>query len=155
MWQHHGMLDCNFFFFKQKTAYEMQRGLVGSEMCIRDSLKNRQNLLKVVHLIDIRHAPTTQDKQMYEWITYYGLSGLVVATKADKISKNQLQKNISVIRKDLKMGADDIIIPASALKKEGQDKIWIEMEKILQLQQNLKKVFKRQNLLNTFFVFQS
>lgn len=100
---------------------------------IEKYLKNRQNLLKVVQLVDIRHAPSVQDQQMYEWIRYYGLSGLVVATKADKVSNNEMQRNIAVIRKDLKMGSEDIIIPASALKKEGQDKIWLEIEKLLEL----------------------
>ncbi|MFA5527712.1 MAG: ribosome biogenesis GTP-binding protein YihA/YsxC [Peptostreptococcales bacterium] len=98
---------------------------------IETYLKNRQNLLKVVQLVDIRHAPTAQDQQMYEWIRYYGLGGLVVATKADKISNNQIQKNLAMMKQDLKLGRDDIVIPTSSLKKEGQDRIWAEIEKLL------------------------
>ena len=58
----------------------------------------RHGLIKTVQLVDIRHEPSKQDIQMYEYLKHYGLDGLVVATKADKISRNQMNKNISVIR---------------------------------------------------------
>jgi len=86
-------------------------------------LEGRENLVKVVQLVDIRHEPSAQDKQMYEYLRYYGLDGIVVATKADKISRNELQKCVSVIRKSLQMNPEDVIIPVSALKKTGNDKV--------------------------------
>ena len=86
-------------------------------------LTNRSNLLKVIQLIDSRHPPTNQDIQMYEWLRYYGLDGVVVATKADKISKNDLQKNLAVIKKDLQMKKEDILIATSASKKMGGEGI--------------------------------
>ena len=86
-------------------------------------LEGRENLVKVVQLVDIRHEPSAQDKQMYEYLRYYGLDGIVVATKADKISRNELQKCMSVIRKSLQMNPEDVIIPVSALKKTGNDKV--------------------------------
>ncbi|WP_206459743.1 ribosome biogenesis GTP-binding protein YihA/YsxC [Anaerovorax sp. IOR16] len=86
-------------------------------------LSNRQNLLKVIQLVDIRHAPSVQDVQMYEWLRYYDLDGIVVATKADKISRNEMFKNISVIRKTLKLSQDDLVIPVSSLKKTGSTEL--------------------------------
>lgn len=80
----------------------------------------RMGLRKVIQLVDIRHEPSKQDVQMYEYLKYYGLSGYVVATKADKVSRNQMAKNISVIRKALSMEKADKIIAVSALKGSGK-----------------------------------
>ena len=86
-----------------------------------DFFKQRKNLRRVVQLVDIRHEPSKLDIQMYEYLRSYGLDGLVCATKADKISGNQKQKNLSVIRKSLNLGKDDKIVAVSALKKAGHD----------------------------------
>ncbi len=91
----------------------------------------RHGLIKTVQLVDIRHEPSKQDIQMYEYLRHYGLDGLVVATKADKISKNQMNKNISVIRKALGMKPEDKVIVCSALKKTGQDELLDEIERLL------------------------
>ncbi len=86
-----------------------------------DFFKQRKNLRRVVQLVDIRHEPSKLDIQMYEYLRSYGLDGLVCATKADKISGNQKQKNLSVIRKSLNLGKDDKIVAISTLKKTGHD----------------------------------
>ena len=86
-----------------------------------DFFKQRKNLKRVVQLVDIRHEPSKLDVQMYEYLRSYGLDGLVCATKADKISGNQKQKNLSVIRKSLNLSKEDKIVPVSALKKTGHD----------------------------------
>lgn len=91
----------------------------------------RHGLIKTVQLVDIRHEPSKQDIQMYEYLKHYGLDGLVVATKADKISRNQMNKNISVIRKALEMKPEDKVIACSALKKTGQDELLDEIERLL------------------------
>lgn len=93
--------------------------------------ENREGLLKVIQLVDIRHAPSKQDVQMYNYLKHYGYDGLVVATKSDKISKNQMQKNIKVIRQTLGMHPDDVVVPVSALKKTGHDVLLDEIEAIL------------------------
>ena len=74
-------------------------------------LSGRPDLLKVVQLVDIRHAPSAQDKQMYEYLQYYGLDGLVVATKADKVGRSELNRNLAVIRRELKLKKTDRVIP--------------------------------------------
>lgn len=94
-------------------------------------LSKRPGLLKVVQLVDIRHEPSALDVQMYEYLRYYGLDGIVVATKADKISRNQQQKSIQMIRKKLDMRKGDQIIPVSALKKTGQEQLLDAIEAIL------------------------
>ena len=99
---------------------------------MEEYFQKRQGLKKVIQLVDIRHAPSAQDVQMYEYLRHYGFDGLVVATKADKVSRNEMQKNLAVIKKTLQLGPDDIIIPVSALKRAGHDKLLDEMEKLLE-----------------------
>ena len=93
--------------------------------------QTRQNLLKVVQLVDIRHEPSKQDVEMYEYLRYYGLDGIVVATKADKVSKNQIPKQIKQIKQTLGLGKDDVVIPVSALKRTGYEELLDVIEGIL------------------------
>ena len=86
---------------------------------IETYLKQRDNLAIVVQLVDSRHEPSALDVQMYDWLKAYGMDGLVVATKADKISNNEWAKNRKAIRSKLGMGPEDILIPVSALKRTG------------------------------------
>ncbi len=94
-------------------------------------LAKRKSLRVVVQLVDIRIEPTAQDRQMYDYLRHYGMSGIIVATKADKIKRSQLGKSMAVIRKALDLTDEDIIIPVSALKREGQDKLLGVMEDIV------------------------
>ncbi|MBQ6949455.1 MAG: YihA family ribosome biogenesis GTP-binding protein [Firmicutes bacterium] len=94
-------------------------------------LANRENLRLVIQLVDIRHEPTAQDVQMYQWLQHYGLDGVVVATKADKISRNQLRTQMNLIRKTLGMSQDDIVLPVSSLKKTGYEDLWSVIEQIV------------------------
>ena len=94
-------------------------------------LANRDNLRCVIQLVDIRHQPSAQDVQMYQWLQHYGLDGVVVATKADKISRNQFRPQMNMIRKTLGMAPDDIILPVSSLKKSGYEELWSVIEQIV------------------------
>lgn len=94
--------------------------------------KNRQGLVKVIQLVDIRHAPSKQDIEMYQYLRHYGLDGVIVATKADKVSRNELQKCISVIRKALKLSQEDKVIPVSSLKKTGYEVLLEELEELVE-----------------------
>ena len=94
--------------------------------------RQRQGLRKVVQLVDIRHKPTAQDVQMYDYLRHYGLDGIVVATKADKVSRNEMQKNVSLIRKTLQLSPKDKVICVSALKKTGWEQLLSEIESILE-----------------------
>lgn len=99
---------------------------------IEGYLANRQGLLKVVQLVDIRHTPSAQDIQMYEWLKHYGYDGIVVATKADKISRNEMARNISDIRKTLGLSPEDKVIPVSSLKRTGYDTLMEELDCLLE-----------------------
>ena len=94
-----------------------------------DFLSKRENLKRVIQLVDIRHAPSAQDVQMYEYLRHYGLSGVVCATKGDKVSGNEKQKNKALIRKTLNLDAGDEIIVVSALKKTGAEDLLQTIEK--------------------------
>lgn len=99
---------------------------------MEEYFENRQGLKKVVQLVDIRHAPSAQDQQMYEYLRHYGMDGIVVATKADKVSRNELQKCMKTIRQTLKLGPEDLVIPVSALKKSDCEELLTEIEKLLE-----------------------
>lgn len=95
-------------------------------------LEKRPCLLKVIQLVDIRHKPTAQDVQMYEYLKYYDLDGIVVVTKADKVSANERQKNIKLIRETLGMSKEDILLPISSLKRTGQEALLDVMEELVE-----------------------
>ena len=63
--------------------------------------ESRKTLTGVVQLVDIRHDPSRLDAEMYEYLRSFGLSGIVAATKADKVSGNEKSKNIALIKKTL------------------------------------------------------
>ncbi len=99
---------------------------------IETYLETRETLVKVAQLIDIRHKPTKDDIKMYSYLQYHGLDGLVIATKADKVSRNEREKSIKRIRETLKLSLDDIVIPVSALKRTGQDELIEVLETLTQ-----------------------
>ena len=90
-------------------------------------LQDRQELCAIFLLVDIRHEPTNDDVMMYEWIKHFGYECVVIATKADKISRGQYQKHMSIIRKKLQLEKDEKIIPLSSSKKTGVEDVWNEM----------------------------
>ena len=90
-------------------------------------LQDRSELCAIFLLVDIRHEPTNDDVMMYEWIKHFGYNCVVIATKADKISRGQYQKHFSIIRKKLQLEKDEKIIPISSLKKTGVEEVWNEI----------------------------
>ncbi|MDY5435344.1 ribosome biogenesis GTP-binding protein YihA/YsxC, partial [Peptostreptococcus porci] len=90
-------------------------------------LEDREELCAILLLVDVRHEPTADDKMMYDWIKYFGYNCVVVATKADKISRGQYQKHISAIRKKLEMPKEEKVIVTSSSKKIGIDELWDEI----------------------------
>lgn len=91
--------------------------------------ESRKTLTGVVHLVDIRHDPSRLDAEMYEYLRSFGLSGIVAATKADKVSGNEKSKNIALIKKTLMLAPDDVIIPVSAFKRTGADLLLCAIER--------------------------
>lgn len=95
-------------------------------------IENRPNLVKIVQLVDIRHEPSKQDVQMYGYLKHFGLDGIVVATKADKVSRNQIPGQVKLIRQTLGLNKDDRVIPVSALKKTGHEELLDVIEELLE-----------------------
>ena len=91
---------------------------------IETYLTSRETLRGVVILVDARHAPTKDDVAMYEWMRYYEMPLLVVATKSDKIPRGKWNKQESLIKKTLNFQAEDDFIAFSAKTKEGKDAVW-------------------------------
>jgi len=86
---------------------------------VEEYLEGRKDLRCVFHLVDIRHEPSAQDKQMHEYLCYHGLAGPIIATKEDKITRNSLSKQVTMIRESFGESEDALVLPVSALKKTG------------------------------------
>lgn len=90
---------------------------------------HRSEVLKLVFLlVDIRHEPGVNDREMYDWIVANGYRPVVIATKLDKINRSQKDKQVKLIRTTLKADKDTIIIPFSAETKQGREEIWSLIE---------------------------
>lgn len=94
-------------------------------------LSGRENLKEVVLIVDIRHSPTEQDVTMYNWIKSFGYRGIVIATKADKISKGNFQKHEKMIAKRLGVEDRSLIIPYSSTNKSNVEKAWSIFEPLI------------------------
>lgn len=87
-------------------------------------LKNSEQLKVIFLLIDIRHEPSQNDKNMYEWILHNGYKPVIIATKLDKINRSQVAKHLKIIKTALNTEKDTILIPFSASTKQGREEIW-------------------------------
>lgn len=90
----------------------------------RDYLSEHRSLVLFIQLVDSRHAPSEQDKQLNDWLLVNEKPHLVVATKSDKPSSNQLSKQLAILRKHL---PDSRIIAYSAETGKGRDELWTEI----------------------------
>jgi GTP-binding protein len=90
---------------------------------IETYLTNREQLKRVVLLVDSRHKPTGDDILMHNWIRHFGYDEIVVATKSDKLSRNELKKNEKIIKDTLKLSAEDKLYFFSSMEKGGKDEL--------------------------------
>ena len=81
-------------------------------------------LKQIFLLIDIRHDPGNHDKQMYQWIVNQGYHPVIIATKLDKINRSQVQKHMKMLKTGLGTDSDTIVIPFSAVTKQGREEIY-------------------------------
>ena len=87
-------------------------------------LAKSTQLVLSIQLVDARHKPTKLDMQLYEWLTYFGKNKLIVATKADKLSNNKLNKSLNELRKSM---PNSKILPYSSVSGKGKDTVWQEI----------------------------
>ncbi|RKD28968.1 ribosome biogenesis GTP-binding protein YihA/YsxC [Thermohalobacter berrensis] len=100
---------------------------------IENFLTSRRTLAEVILLLDIRHSPGEHDKMMYNWIKSFGYNGIIIATKADKISKGKWMKHKSIIAKALGVQNRELIIPFSATKRLNKEKVLNLIEEIIKV----------------------
>ncbi len=91
-------------------------------------LNGSKQLRLVFLLVDIRHAPSANDRMMYEWITAHGFEPVIIATKLDKIKRSQVQKCVKQVREGLDLVPGTKIIPFSSVTKQGREEIWELMD---------------------------
>lgn len=99
---------------------------------IENYLNLSGKLRAVFLLVDIRHAPGANDRQMFEWMNYVGYDPIVIATKLDKIKRSQLNKQLKLIREGLGADKETIIVPFSAQTREGRDIILDFMDQVIE-----------------------
>lgn len=87
-------------------------------------LNTSKQLRAVFLLVDIRHEPSANDINMYDWIISNGYNPIIIATKADKLKRSQLAKHVKQIKVGLNVIENTPIIPYSAITKQGRDEIW-------------------------------
>lgn len=90
-----------------------------------DGYLEKSKVLRLVFLlVDIRHKPNANDRQMYDWCVNYGFNPVIVATKEDKIKRSQKAKLIKDIKETLAVVEGTPVIPFSAVTKSGREEIW-------------------------------
>lgn len=95
---------------------------------IETYLVNRRQLKKIILLVDCRHKPTEDDKIMYNFIKHYGYDCTVVATKSDKLTRNQLNKNLAMLKAELNLEKGDSLLPFSSLNRQGKEELLENIE---------------------------
>ncbi|HHQ0553290.1 TPA: ribosome biogenesis GTP-binding protein YihA/YsxC [Listeria monocytogenes] len=91
---------------------------------IETYITSREQLHGVIQIVDLRHKPTEDDRMMYEFLKYYDIPVIVVATKADKIPRSKWQKNAKIVRETLDFDPDDKFVLFSSETKMGKDEAW-------------------------------
>ena len=99
---------------------------------IEDYLHQSKKILTVFLLIDIRHAPSENDRIMYDWILQRGYKPIIIATKLDKIKRSQIAKQTKLIRDTLLVEEDTMVLPYSALNKQGREEIYDLIDTLLE-----------------------
>ncbi|MGD9155034.1 MAG: ribosome biogenesis GTP-binding protein YihA/YsxC [Bacillota bacterium] len=99
---------------------------------IETYLTTREQLQMIVMLVDIRHAPSADDRLMYDWLVSQAKPKLIVATKADKVPVTKVAERLREIRATLGMPEAETLIPFSAVSKLGRNKVWEQIRAVVQ-----------------------
>ena len=94
-------------------------------------LQQRDTLRAVVHIVDLRHPPTTQDQQLRFWLLHHGITVVTVATKADQVTRGQHPAHLQVIRQALALPTEEPVLLFSAHNHEGRFPLWRCLEAFL------------------------
>ena len=122
------LVDLPGYGYAQRSREEIEKwgGMIEEYLCSRKQLK------KVILLVDSRHAPTTDDKMMLEWIRSTQTGGaVIIATKTDKLNKKEFKENMKMLEKELELLENDLLIPFSTKNDEGKTAVWEIIETML------------------------
>lgn len=99
---------------------------------IEDYLHQSKKICAIFLLVDIRHAPSENDRMMYDWIMSRGYQPVIIVTKLDKIKRSQVAKQKKLICDTLDVADDTIVIPYSSLNKQGREEIYDLIDSLVQ-----------------------
>jgi|SRR5699024_2899472 len=102
---------------------------------IETYITTREQLQAVILLVDLRHAPSKDDILMYDFLKHHHIPAIIVATKADKIKRSQLQKHIKVVREALQINRGDDFIVFSSETGQGKEEAWAAIESFLEIEE--------------------
>ena len=95
-------------------------------------LQGSKQLKLIFLLIDIRHDPSANDRQMYDWIVHNGFHPVIIATKLDKLKRSQVPKQVKILREGLKLPKETLLIPFSAETKQGKEEVYDLLDRYLE-----------------------
>lgn len=98
---------------------------------VESYLRDREQLKLIVFLVDVRHPPSADDLAMYRWLIHFNRPTVIVATKADKISRMHRPKHIKQIKASLGLGVEGPVILFSVTSGEGKDELWQRINQYL------------------------
>lgn len=94
-------------------------------------IRERKELKLQLLVVDVRHEPTKDDQLMYEWLKYYEVPTVVIATKADKVPRSRWDKHMKAIRTTLQMNTEDKVVLFSSETGHGRDELWDIINEII------------------------
>ncbi len=100
-------------------------------LMVEEYLQRRETLKRVFLLIDFRHKPTSDDKMMYDFLKYYQIPVTIIATKTDKVSSREKDKNLKLLRETIDLVVGDNVILFSSVTKTGREEVLKVIEEIL------------------------
>ncbi|MED3660965.1 ribosome biogenesis GTP-binding protein YihA/YsxC [Ureibacillus sp. FSL K6-8385] len=98
---------------------------------IESYLTGRKELKAVILIVDLRHSPTEDDRMMYDFLKYYNLPAIVVATKSDKVPRGKWEKHKKMVRETLGMEKGEPLVLFSAETGLGVEEAWAEIQKFM------------------------
>lgn len=105
---------------------------------IESYLLGREYLKLLLHVIDLRHPPTADDRMMFEWLNHFQIPFIIVATKADKVPKTHILRHVKTIRQDFGLSADIPLLTFSAETGLGRDELWSMIQQYVDLSQKFE-----------------
>lgn len=99
---------------------------------IEKYLAGRKTLRGVILLVDMRHPPSEEDRMMKKWLEHHQIPFMVIATKADKLSRSARQKNLAMIHRELNLPVDQPLLGFSAVSGDGLEELRYSLQEIME-----------------------